>query len=382
MKIIIAPDSFKGSLTSLEAAQAIEAGISSALPNAECVSIPMADGGEGTVRSMVDATGGRIVSATVTDPLGRPTLAEYGLLGDGHTAVIEMAAASGMQYVDETTLNPLITTTYGTGELIRDALEQGVNDIIVGLGGSATNDGGAGMAQALGARLLDRDGAPLPFGGAALASLATLDISGLDPRLAGVRIRLASDVANPLTGARGASAVFGPQKGATTDMVEQLDEALAHYAAVIREQLGREVKTVPGSGAAGGLGAGFLAFTEASMHSGVDLVVEVTGLESLARGAQYCFTGEGSIDSQTRYGKTPMGVAQTVKRASPNCTVVALAGNVGKGVEQLVDVGIDVIFGIMPGVATMRDAVDHAAENLTRAAENAARLIACDTRGR
>ncbi len=376
MKIVIAPDSFKGSLTAQEAVQAIRAGILRALPEAECIGVPMADGGEGTVRSLVDATGGRVVRVSVTDPLGHPTNAEYGILGDGRTAVIEMAAASGIQYVNETTRNPLITTTYGTGELIEDALDHGADDIIVGLGGSATNDGGAGMAQALGVRLLDADGVPLPFGGAALAELSTVDMSGLDPRLAGVRIRLASDVTNPLTGVRGASAVFGPQKGATAGMVERLDGALAHYAAVIREQLRREIESVPGAGAAGGLGAGFLAFTEASMQSGIDLVIEATGLIALAEGADYCFTGEGSIDSQTQYGKTPVGVARAVKQASPNCTVVALAGCVGAGVDQLRNLGIDAIFGIMPGVCTMRDAVDHAADNLSRTAENVARLLA------
>lgn len=376
MKIIIAPDSFKGSLTAQEAVQAIRTGILRALPEAECVGVPMSDGGEGTVRSLVDATGGRIVRVSVTDPLGRPTNAEYGILGDERTAVIEMAAASGIQYVDETTRNPLTATTYGTGELIKDALDRGVTDIIVGLGGSATNDGGAGMAQALGVRLLDADGMPLPFGGAALAELSTVDTSGLDPRLAGARIRLASDVTNPLTGARGASVVFGPQKGATADMVERLDAALSHYAAVIREQLGREIESVPGAGAAGGLGAGFLAFTEASMQSGVDLVVEATGLTSLAKGADYCLTGEGGVDSQTQYGKTPMGVARAVKQASPNCTVVALAGCIGPGADRLYDLGIDAIFGITQGVCTMHDAIDHAADNLSRTAENVARLLA------
>ncbi len=376
MKIVIAPDSFKGSLTAQEAVRAIQLGVLKALPEAECVGVPMADGGEGTVQSLVDATGGRIMRVLVTDPFGNPTNAEYGILGDGSTAVIEMAAASGIQYVDETTCNPLITTTYGTGELIKDALDQGVDDIIVGLGGSATNDGGAGMAQALGVRLLDGDGASLPFGGAALSELSEVDVSGLDPRLAGVRIQLASDVTNPLTGVRGASAVFGPQKGATPGMVERLDGALAHYAAVIRRQMGREVDAVPGAGAAGGLGAGFLAFTDASMRSGVDLVVEATGLAQLASGADYCFTGEGCIDFQTQYGKTPVGVARAVKQASPDCTVVALSGCVGAGADQLHDLGIDAIFGIMPGVSTMRDALDHAAENLARTAEDVARLLA------
>jgi glycerate 2-kinase len=376
VKIVIAPDSFKGSLTAQETVRAIQEGVLRALPEAECVGVPMADGGEGTVRSLVDATGGHIICVPVTDPLCHPTAAEYGILGNGRTAVIEMAAASGIQYVDEATRDPLVATTYGTGELIKDALDRGVTDIIVGLGGSATNDGGAGMAQALGVRLLDANGDSLPFGGAALAELSAVDVSGLDPRLAKVRIRLASDVTNPLTGVRGASAVFGPQKGATPGMVERLDGALAHYAAVIRRQLGREVDAVPGAGAAGGLGAGFLAFTDASMRSGVDLVVEATGLAQLASGADYCFTGEGCIDFQTQYGKTPMGVARAVKHVSPNCTVVALAGCVGAGVDQLYDLGIDAIFGITPGVCTMSDAVGHAADNLSRTAENVARLLA------
>ncbi|MEE1295450.1 MAG: glycerate kinase, partial [Bifidobacterium sp.] len=254
MKILIAPDSFKGSLTARQAADAIADGVRDALPDAEVVEVPMADGGEGTVQSLIDATGGTPVTVTVTGPLGTPVEATYGLLGDGTTAIIEMAAASGIGYVDETTRDPRVTTTYGTGELIRDALDRGATSLIIGLGGSATNDGGAGMAQALGVRLLDADGAELPGGGAALARLATVDASGLDPRLADVDLALASDVTNPLTGERGASAVFGPQKGADEAMVAELDGALRHYAAVIREQLGRDVEHVPGAGAAGGLG--------------------------------------------------------------------------------------------------------------------------------
>lgn len=375
MKIVIAPDSFKGSLTALEAARAMEAGVLRACPDAQCVTVPMADGGEGTVRSMVDATGGRLASARVTDPLGRSACAEYGILGDGHTAVIEMAAASGLQYVDDATCSPLTATTYGTGELIRDALDRGVTDLIVGLGGSATNDGGAGMAQALGVRFLDDHGESLPFGGGALARLAKVDVSGMDARLAGVRIRLASDVTNPLTGPRGASLVFGAQKGASPAVAAQLDAALAHYAAVIRRQLGHDVETLPGAGAAGGLGAGFLAFTDAVMQSGVDVVVEATGLAALARGADLCLTGEGRIDGQTRFGKTPVGVARAVKSASPNCVVVALAGGVGDGVDQLYALGIDAIFGILPGVATLHDAMDQAASHLESTACNVTRLL-------
>lgn len=376
MKIIIAPDSFKGCMSAQEAADAIARGVARALPDSQCVLVPMADGGEGTVQSLVDATGGRFIDAHVTGPLGTPVLARYGMLGDGTTAVIEMAAASGIGYVDEYTRNPRITTTYGTGELIRDALDHGVTSFIIGLGGSATNDGGAGMAQALGVHLLDADGNELPFGGAALASLDRIDTGNLDPRLADATIRLASDVTNPLTGALGASAVFGPQKGADPQTVAELDAALGHYAAVIREQLGIAVEQVPGAGAAGGLGAGFLAFTDAHMQSGVSLVVAATGLEEQAKGARWCITGEGGIDAQTQYGKTPMGVAQAVKKASADCTVIALAGSLGDGIDTLYDKGIDAVFGIVPGAQSLERAIEQGPENLERTAENVARLIA------
>lgn len=375
MKIIIAPDSFKGSLTAKQAAHAMQEGILRAIPDAQCVCVPMADGGEGTVQSLVDATQGTLVEAQVSDPLGKSTTAVYGILSDGVTAVIEMAAASGIQYVNEQTKNPRITTTYGTGELIRDALDHGVRSFIIGLGGSATNDGGAGMAQALGVKFFDAQGEELPVGGAALANLERVDIAQLDPRLAQCSISLASDVTNPLTGERGSSAVFGPQKGADPQMVQELDTALRNYARVIREQLGIEVETVPGAGAAGGLGAGFLAFTNAQMHSGVKLVVEATQLAQQAVGAQYCFTGEGGIDFQTQYGKTPMGTAQAVKAVEPDCKVIAIAGSIGKGIDELYDLGIDAVFGIMPGPCTLDDAIANAQQNVARTAENIARLL-------
>lgn len=380
MKIIIAPDSFKGCMSARQAAEAMEHGVHHVLPDAECVLVPMADGGEGTVQSLVDATGGTLLEATVTGPLGTPVHAQYGMLGDGCTAVIEMAAASGIGYVDETTRDPRITTTYGVGELILDALDHGVTAFILGLGGSATNDGGAGMAQALGAHLLDAQGNELPFGGAALAGLATIDVSDLDSRIATADIRLASDVTNPLTGSQGASSVFGPQKGADASMVAELDAALHHYASIVARDLGCDVETVPGAGAAGGLGAGFLAFTSARMQSGVSLVVEATGLKTLAAGADWCFIGEGGIDSQTQYGKTPIGVARAVKEAAPHCPVVAFAGNVGSGVEELYSQGIDAVFGIVPGPQNLRQALACGAENLERCAANVTRLIAC-TRG-
>lgn len=256
MKIVIAPDSFKGSLSAKQAADAIERGVLAAVPDAVCVKVPMADGGEGTVQSLIDATGGRSISATVTGPLETPVKAEYGMLGNGHTAVIEMAAASGIQFIDERTRNPLITTTFGTGELLLDALDHGADDFIVGLGGSATNDGGAGMAQAIGVRLYDSQGHELPFGGAALSNLDTVDIAHVDDRLRHASIRLASDVTNPLVGERGSSRVFGPQKGATEEMIVQLDAALGHYAKVISTQLGRDVAHTPGGGGRGRPGCG------------------------------------------------------------------------------------------------------------------------------
>lgn len=379
MKIIIAPDSFKGCMSARQACEAIERGVRGVLPDAECVLVPMADGGEGTVRSLVDVTGGTMLEATVTGPLGAPVRAQYGMLGDCRTAIIEMAAASGIGYVDETTRDPRVTTTYGVGELIRDALDRGVTTFIIGLGGSATNDGGAGMAQALGAHLLDAGGEELPFGGAALAGLDSIDVSDLDPRIATADIRLASDVTNPLTGPQGASAVFGPQKGADAATVAELDAALRHYASIAARDLGRDVRSVPGAGAAGGLGAGFLAFTGAQMQSGVSLVVEATGLKELAVGADWCFTGEGGIDGQTRYGKTPIGVAHAVKEAAPHCTVVALAGNVGDGIGELYGEGIDAVFGIVPGAQSLEQALASGEVNLERCASNVARLIACAT---
>ena len=375
MKIVIAPDSFKGSLTARQAADAIERGVRRATPDVDIISIPMADGGEGTVRALVDATGGRLISAHVTGPLGEPVTATYGILGDGATAVIEMAEAAGLHLVG-TTPDPLRATTRGVGELILDALGHGVERIIVGLGGSATNDGGAGMAQALGVRLLDADGRDLPVGGAALANLVRIDCTGLDSRIARTPIVLASDVTNPLTGPDGASAVFGPQKGAMPAMVEQLDRALNRYAAVVRRDTGRSVDAIPGAGAAGGLGAGFLAFTDATMRSGIDLVIETVGLKERAVGADYCFTGEGRVDGQTQYGKTPMGVARAVREAAPACRVIALAGSIGEDAEQLNALGFAAMFGIQPGAVSLQEALAGASRNLERTAEQVMRLLA------
>lgn len=379
MKFVIAPDSFKGCMTAKQACAAIRDGLLRVFPDAEYVMVPMADGGEGTVRSLVDATHGRICSAQVLDPLQRETVAEYGILGNandsGLTAIIEMSAASGIQFVDEHTRNPLVATTYGTGQLMKHALDDGVRTIILGVGGSATNDGGAGMAEALGVRFLDEHGNPIPRGGGFLDRLATVDVSGLDPRIANTCILIASDVTNPLVGPTGASAVFGPQKGATPRMVAQLDSNLAHYATVIQTQLGIEVAHAPGTGGAGGLGAGLLAFTRSTMRAGVEIVSAIVRLAELAEGADYCFTGEGGIDFQTKYGKTPMGVAKAVRERNSDIGVIAFAGNVGEGIDQLYDVGIDAVFGIVSGAMSLDKAIAAGPENLSRAAENVGRLI-------
>lgn len=375
MKILIAPDSFKGSLSAQESAEAIKAGLEESGLQAEFVLAPLADGGEGTVGTIVRAGQGRIVRARVTGPLGKPVKAYYGILEDQETAVIEMAAASGIQFVNKETMNPLVTTTFGTGQLIRMALDRGVNRIIVGLGGSATNDGGAGMAQALGAKLLDADGQEIPYGGLGLNKLAAIDSSDLDPRLADTDICLASDVDNPLTGPQGASAIYGPQKGADREMVSALDTALQHYAQIIRRDLGRDIEKISGSGAGGGLGAGFLAFTDANLRSGIQVVMEMTHFKEKAVGADYCFTGEGRIDSQTKFGKTPLGLTQALAEITPACKIIVLAGSVGEDISQFYQMGIQAIFCISPGAVSLNKAMRETAKNLSRVAESVGRLL-------
>ncbi|QWU06331.1 glycerate kinase [Heyndrickxia coagulans] len=370
---LLAPDSFKESMTAKEVCAAMEAGIKKAIPDAVCIQVPMADGGEGTVQSLVDATDGTIYQQAVTGPLGHPVTVRYGILGDGETAVIEMASASGIHLVTKETKNPLVTTTYGTGELIKACLDKEVKQILIGIGGSATNDGGAGMAQALGVKFLDERGGMLPFGGGALGDLAEIDLAGLDPRLKEVQIFVASDVTNPLCGENGASHVFGPQKGATKEMVALLDTNLSHYAAIIKEQLGKDVAEVPGAGAAGGLGAGLMVFTDAVLKSGIELVVEYTGLEQKVKDADIVLTGEGSIDFQTQFGKTPYGVARAAKKHGK--PVIAVAGYVGEQIDVLYEKGIDAIFGILPRPMALEDALQTGAANIERTCENIARLL-------
>ncbi|WP_051215787.1 glycerate kinase [Ferrimonas futtsuensis] len=370
MKIVIAPDSFKESLTAMEVANAIEAGWHQIDAEAQTIKLPMADGGEGTVQALLDATAGDWLGVEVSAPLGNRRDAGFGLLGDGSTAVVEMAQASGLHLVPRDQRNPMLTSTFGTGELILAALERGVDKIIIGIGGSATNDGGAGMMQALGARLLDEEGVELPPGGGALGRLANLDLCGLDPRLSQVSLEVACDVDNPLCGAKGASAVFGPQKGATPAMVAQLDANLEHYARVIEQQHGVAVAEIPGAGAAGGLGAALAGLLKAQLKPGVEIVMDAVGLEQALQGADLVITGEGCIDGQSVHGKTPVGVSRMAKKAG--VPVVALAGSLGPGAELVHQEGIAALFSVVPGVTNLDDALARGAENLTLTARNLA----------
>lgn len=371
--IVLAPDSFKESMTAKEACKAMERGINKSGLPARCIHVPMADGGEGTMRSLADATGGRIFAKMVSGPLGEEVEAEYAILGDGETAAIEMASASGIHLVPKDKRNPLITTTYGTGQLISACLDHGIKKLLIGIGGSATNDGGAGMVQALGGRFLDENGHELPKGGGGLGQLRRIDLVGLDPRLKSIAVEVACDVSNPLCGPEGASHVFGPQKGATPEMVEKLDGNLKNFAEAIKSQLGLDLINIPGAGAAGGLGAGLMAFLHASLKPGISLVIEYTGLEEKLKNSDLVWTGEGSIDFQTKYGKTPYGVAELAKKW--NKPVIAFAGKVGKGIEPLYE-KIDAIFGITEGVVPLEEALANGPRNLERAAENVARLLA------
>ncbi|MGW8824541.1 glycerate kinase family protein [Paenibacillus lautus] len=372
--IVLAPDSFKESMTAKEVCEAMERGIKKGNPNVTCIHVPMADGGEGTMQSLVDATGGTVHTVTVTGPLGDQVEASYGISGDGSTGVLEMASASGIHLVPIAQRNPLVTTTYGTGELIKACLDHGVSRLLIGIGGSATNDGGAGVVQALGGKLLDAEGKELAFGGGELGRLARLDLSGFDPRLQDVEVEVACDVTNPLCGETGASHVFGPQKGATPEMIEQLDRNLRHYAGVMKQQLGKDIIDYPGAGAAGGLGGGLMVFLNGTLKKGIDMVVDYTGLEEKVRQADMVWTGEGGMDFQTQYGKTPFGVARVAKKHGK--PVVALAGRVGDGIDVLYDQGMDAIFGIMPGASTLSEALANGVHNVERTSENIVRLMA------
>ena len=374
MKFVLAPDSFKESMTSKEACDAMERGIKKVINDAQCIKVPMADGGEGTVEALAYGSKGKIKKVFVTGPLGKHKVdASYGIFGDGKRAIIEMAEASGIRLVKRELRNPLITTTYGTGELILDAIDNGAKHIIIGIGGSATNDGGAGMLQALGGKLLDKEGNELGFGGVELLKLHKIDLSTLDSRIKDINFEVACDVTNPLIGENGASYIFGKQKGASKEDMKVLDKALTNYAEVIKRDLGIDVRYVEGTGAAGGLGAALLVFLNGKLKSGIELVIKHTELEEKLKDADYVFTGEGAIDSQTIYGKTPMGVAMVAKKHGVK--TIAFAGKVGDGVENLYDIGIKSIFSIMREVESLDEALKNGIENLEKTTEAVVRLL-------
>jgi glycerate kinase len=375
MKIVIAPDSFKENLTSLEVATEIETGLKRVWPNATYVKVPMADGGEGTVQSLVDATGGQIVKVEVSGPMGGRVMASYGLLGDGKTAVIEMAEASGLPLVPKELRNPLAATTFGTGELIGDAIKRGVTEIILGIGGSATNDAGAGLAQALGVRFLSFAGGPIHdlIAGGDLDDVHAVDMSAVNPGLAKIHISVACDVTNPLCGENGASRVYGPQKGATPEMVEKLDKNLAHFAHVLKRSIGVDVIDRPGAGAGGGIGGGLMAFTNAELKRGVELVVAATRLEDHMQGAALAVTGEGRVDFQTAFGKTPSGVATAARKHG--VPVVAIGGGLADDAGGVFAHGIDGLETATPNAMPLDVAIKKSRQYLQDAAERAARLI-------
>ncbi|CAN7349891.1 glycerate kinase [Paenibacillus sp. LjRoot153] len=370
MKIIIAPDSFKGSIRAADAAIAIQKGIMRCLPHAETVLIPVADGGEGTLDSLT-RIGGTKKSVTVTGPLGKPITAEYGILHAGKVGVVELASASGLELLAKEDLDPLYTTTYGTGELIRHALDAGCRHFILAIGGSATNDGGAGILQALGVRLLDEAGCSVGSGGGELERVVSIDDSGLDARVAESTFIIASDVQNPMLGPNGATHIYGPQKGATPQLIEKLEQGMRVWADRIAEKTGVRVHDLPGAGAAGGVGGVLIAFFKAEMKRGIDIVIAQSGLRDHLVDADLVITGEGRIDSQTASGKTPMGIAQEAQKFG--VPVIALAGSVGPGIERLYAIGILSVHSIVNGPMTLEEAMSRSSELLELTAEQVLR---------
>lgn len=373
MKIVIAPDSFKESLTALEVAEAIEAGFKQIYPDADYVKVPMADGGEGSVQSLIDATHGSLQKISVTAPLANQVEAFFGLSGDKKTAFIEMAAASGLHLVPFEQRNPLKTTSFGTGELIKAALELGVEKILLGIGGSATNDGGVGMLQALGVSFKDSQGKEIGLGGEQLHRITTISTENLDARLKNVAFEVACDVNNPLCGELGASAIFGPQKGATPEMVKTLDQALAHFAKVVKNTLGIEIAEKDGAGAAGGMGGGLLLLPNAQLKAGVQIIIEATALAEKVREADLVITGEGRMDAQSIAGKTPIGVAKTAKQFGK--PVIAIVGSLREDYNVVYQHGIDAVFPIIRNLGSLEETLAKGRENLISTAENVARLI-------
>ncbi|MDR1719450.1 MAG: glycerate kinase [Dysgonamonadaceae bacterium] len=367
-KVLLAIDSFKGCLSSLEAALAVEAGIKAVYPSCEVVKVPVADGGEGTVEALVWMTGGRLCTVEVNDPLMRPISASYGILGDGCTAVIEMSAASGLPLVAPEQRNPMISTTVGTGQLIADALNRGCKQFILGLGGSATNDAGTGLLQALGYRFLDANGKLLGQGGQILEHIAVIDSSSRNPLLNGTQFNMACDVDNPFSGKNGAACIFAPQKGADPYMVEALDRGLKHFAEVVKTQLCKDIDAVAGAGAAGGMGGGLMAFLDAQLRPGIQLVLDTLCFDDLLQGVDLVITGEGRMDAQTAMGKTPSGVAEAAQRSG--VPVIALTGNI-EDASAINRIGICGVFPIIPRPMSLMEAMnpETAARNIQQAAE-------------
>lgn len=373
MKIVIAPDSFKGSLTASQVADAVERGIEKVYTDASIVKVPMADGGEGTAQSLVDATNGHFIKTIVKDPLMRDIEACYGILGDEETVVIEMAAASGLTLLKQEEQNPLIATTFGTGQLIMHALNQGCRKFIIGIGGSATNDGGAGAMQALGIKLIDTNGKDIGLGGGVLKNLQTIDMNKMDDRIKQCRFTVACDVDNPLCGSEGASHVFGPQKGADRFMVDVLDNCLNHFGNIIEKDLKRSIKNSKGAGAAGGFGGSLMAFLDAELNEGIHIVINAVQLEKKIKNADIVLTGEGKIDNQTAYGKTPMGVASLSKKH--NIPVIGICGSLGEGHKVLYNKGFDSIFSIIDRPMALKDAVEDAEQLIVDCSERIMRVL-------
>lgn len=368
LTFVLAPDSFKESMSAAQACQTMQRGIQNVIPDAHIIHVPMADGGEGTVDALISSLKGQSIACEVTGPLSEQRIQTYwGLVDEGQAAVIEMAKANGMHLLEPAQRNPMLTSTYGTGEMIKQALDLGVKKIIIGLGGSITNDGGAGMAQALGVRFLNHTGESIQVRGGNLDQVKSMDLSGLDSRLEDTEIIIASDVNNPLCGPNGASNIFGPQKGATPEMVKQLDQNLGHFADVVAGQIGHDYRHVAGAGAAGGLGFGLMAFASAQIQSGAELIIKETNLAEKIAQADYVFTGEGSIDFQTQFGKTPFGVAQLARQF--NKPVIAFAGLVGEGIEDLFESGFSQIIGINPPDCPLEEALKNAGKNLADSVE-------------
>ncbi|RFB12518.1 glycerate kinase [Bacillus sp. HNG] len=379
MKILIAPDSFKGSVTAIEAALSIEKGIINAFPHAETKLIPMADGGEGTMENLITSTAGHKVAVTVTGPLGKPIEAFFGVLGDNETCIIEMASASGLDLISFSERNPLTATTFGTGELIKRALDDGYRKFVLAIGGSATNDGGVGMLQALGIQILDKSGNDIGFGGGALSQIHEVRMDHFDKRIYESHFLIASDVENPLVGDNGASHVFGPQKGATDEMVQILDQNLTHWANVVEQVTGIRLHDMPGAGAAGGIGGAFQAFFPSTMKRGIDVVIQYSKLVDHLEDVDLVITGEGQVDFQTAFGKTPMGVAQTANKL--NIPTIIIAGSVGKGIQTLYQFGVIAVFSIINRPLRLEDAMQETKKLLEQTAEQVCRTYFFNRQG-